>query len=106
LGNDVTAAETTTGLTALHGAAFAGSDRIVQYLVEKGANIDAKDFSGQTPLHKASNIAPEGFTERNFFPYAYRKSTVELLLKLGATPVMEQLSDAGAATAKAPVANQ
>ena len=75
----------------------------------KGANIDAKDFSGQTPLHKASNIAPIGFTERNFFPYAYRKSTVEQLLKLGATPVMDsvaQLSDAGAATAKAPAADQ
>jgi ankyrin repeat protein len=109
LGNNVNAAETTTGLTALHGAAFAGSDRIIQYLVEKGANMDAKDFSGQTPLHKASNIAPEGFTERNFFPYAYRKSTVELLLKLGATPVegsLAQGSDTGAATPKAPAANQ
>ena len=106
LGNDVNAAETTTGLTPLHGAAFAGSDRIIQYLVEHGANLEAKDVSGQTPLHKASNIPPKGFTERNLFPYAYRKSTVELLLKLGATPVEEQLSDAGAASAKAPVANQ
>ena len=44
LGNDVNAAETTTGLTALHGAAFAGSDSIVQYLVEKGANIDEGFF--------------------------------------------------------------
>jgi ankyrin repeat protein len=106
LGNDVNAAEVGTGLTALHGAAFAGSDRIIQYLVEKGANVDAKDVSGQTPLHKASNIAPIGFTERNLFPYAYRKSTVELLLKLGATPVEEtvaQKSDAASATAPAPI---
>ena len=107
LGNDVNAAEEGTGLTALHGAAFAGSDRIIQYLVEKGAHIDAKDVSGQTPLHKASNIAPQGFTERNLFPYAYRKSTVEMLLKLGATPVEDpvaQASDAAAATPKAPAA--
>ena len=109
LGNDVNAAEAGTGLTALHGAAFAGSDRIIQYLAEHGANLDAKDVSGQTPLHKASNIAPKGFTERNLFPYAYRKSTVDLLLKLGATPVdvsVAQGSDAGAATPKAPAADQ
>jgi ankyrin repeat protein len=109
LGNDVNAVEAETGMTALHGAAFAGSDRIIQYLVEKGADMNVKDVSGQTPLHKASNIAPIGFTERNLFPYAYRKSTVELLLKLGATPVEDsgaQRSEAGAATAKAPAANQ
>jgi len=109
LGNDVNAAEAGTGLTALHGPAFSGSDRIIQYLAEKGANWDAKDVSGQTPLHKASNIPPKGFTERNLFPYAYRKSTVDLLLKLGATPVdvsVAQGSDAGAATPKAPAAGQ
>jgi ankyrin repeat protein len=90
MGSDVNAAEEGTGLTALHSAAFMGSDKLIQYLVEKGAQLDAKDVSGQTPLHKASNIAPKGATLRNLFPTnGYLKSTVELLLKLGANPVAE-----------------
>ena len=87
MGSDVNAAEEGTGLTALHSAAFIGGDKIIQYLVENGAQLDAKDVSGQTPLHKASNIAPKGATLRNLFPTSgYLKSTVDLLLKLGATP--------------------
>ena len=104
LGDDVNAAEVGTGLTALHGAAFHGDDKVIQYLVEKGANLGAKDISGQTPLHKASNISPKGATERNLFPAGYRKSTVAMLLKLGATPLddsVAQGSDAGAPKAPA-----
>jgi ankyrin repeat protein len=97
LGIDVNAADT-LGLTALHGAAFFGSNSIIQYLVEKGANVNAKDLSGQTPLDKALNIKPTGtydkeghFTatpvHRALIPEWVPPGTAELLLKLGATPV-------------------
>ena len=91
LGIDVNAADT-LGLTALHGAAFNGSNRIIQYLVEKGANLNAKDISGQTPLDKAMNIKPPGQERgaawhRSLIPLGIApKSTAELLIKLGATP--------------------
>jgi ankyrin repeat protein len=94
LGNDVNAADTAFGLTALHGAAFSGSDRIIQYLAEKGANLDAKDITGQTALHKALNITPPGVDVDNLVPKIVRKSTADLLIKLGATPV--KLSQANA----------
>jgi len=100
-GNDVNAAEKSTGLTPLHGASFHGLNRVIQYLVEKGANLEAKDNAGQTPLYKASNVPPKGAAERNLYPYAYWKSTVELLLKLGATPVVTSATQESGAVAPA-----
>lgn len=92
MGADVNAANN-VGLTALHGAAFGGLDEVVRVLVKGGANIDAKDAAGQTPLAKAMNIKPKiGLDTRKnghsvFVPYTYWKSTADLLLQLGATPV-------------------
>jgi uncharacterized protein len=91
VGADVNAANN-VGLTALHGAAFTGLDEVIRFLVQQGANINARDLSGQTPLDKAMNIKPTvGLdTHRNghdiFVPYTYQKSTAELLIQLGATP--------------------
>jgi ankyrin repeat protein len=93
LGTDVNTVETNTGLTALHCAAFyGGSERIIQYLVEKGANLNAKTKAGQTALDIASNIAPKGKVERNLVPLAYWKGSVDLLLKLGATPTSNSVA--------------
>jgi ankyrin repeat protein len=39
--------------TALHGAAFRGLNEIIQYLVEHGADINARDFRGRTPYRLA-----------------------------------------------------
>jgi hypothetical protein len=39
--------------TALHGAAMNGFDSLVEYLVVKGADLDAKDTHGRTPLDLA-----------------------------------------------------
>jgi ankyrin repeat protein len=71
------------GNTALHVAAQRRLDRIVQFLVERGAAVDVKNEKGQTPLAVAA-AAPRpgaarapGTKEGN--------STADLLKKLGAT---------------------
>ena len=46
-------AQDSKGQTALHGAAFWGKDKIVQFLADSGATVDAKDKKGLTPLDAA-----------------------------------------------------
>ena len=87
LGVNVNAADTTYGLTALHGAASNGSNRIIQFLVDHGANLEAKDKGGQTPLAKALNIKPKGVLVHNLIPDIAWPATAEFLIKLGAVPV-------------------
>jgi ankyrin repeat protein len=55
LGMDVNAVNS-MGLTALHGAANRGSDDIIQFLVDKGAQLDVKDKEGRTPLTWAEGV--------------------------------------------------
>jgi ankyrin repeat protein len=78
LGNDVNAADA-NGDTALHGAALRGSKEIVQFLVDKGAKIDAVNKIGWTPWIIADGV---------FYPNTYNREldTAALLLKLGADP--------------------
>ena len=57
-GVDVNAA-TADGNTALHYAAGAGRDRIVQFLVAHGADLNAKTKKGRTPLDWAQGKRPE-----------------------------------------------
>ena len=49
LGADVNAAND-GGETALHGAAGVGESTIIQFLADKGGNVDAEDEEGRTPL--------------------------------------------------------
>ena len=44
------------GLTVLHNAAAAGHKEITQLLIAKGADVNAKNPSGRTPLDFVSNI--------------------------------------------------
>jgi ankyrin repeat protein len=44
------------GITAVMGAANRGSDEIIEWLVEKGAKLDAKDNEGRTPLAWAEGV--------------------------------------------------
>src|SRR5882672_762466 len=44
------------GITALMGASNRGSDDIIEFLVSKGAKLDAKDNQGRTPLAWAEGV--------------------------------------------------
>jgi hypothetical protein len=86
VGADVNAATKTLGYTALNGAAYNGSNDIIQYLVEKGANLNVKDKMGQTPLSIAEgdpNLLSDDF-ERRAHP-----KTAELIRKLGGDPLAD-----------------
>lgn len=48
------------GRTALHGAVLFGLTEIIQFLAEKGTNLDAKEMYGQTPVTMALGD-PGGF---------------------------------------------
>jgi hypothetical protein len=79
------------GSTALHIAALAGNYKIVQYLLMKGSNINAKMNTGETPLDGALKVL-EGpkVTEhvRN-----ERKRTAELLRRNGAIASKKYLAE-------------
>ena len=63
--------------TALHGAAMRGLNEVVQYLVEQGAGIDARDFRGRTAYRMA-----EG--SKQSFQFQSWPETAALLEVLGA----------------------
>ena len=73
LGSDVNAVN---GLmeTTLHGAAFRGANIVVEYLVEQGAKLDAREANGWIPWAIAN-----GFSYTDF--YKAQKHTAELLAK-------------------------
>ena len=56
---------------------FRGLNEVVQYLVERGANINARDFKGRTAYRMA-----EG--SKQSFQFQSWPETAELLKKLGA----------------------
>jgi hypothetical protein len=73
------------GWTALHGAAYTGADDTLQFLVEKGAKMDVMDEFGQTPLSIAQAVVTPGVINDAYKrARAYRKTTSDLLVKLGA----------------------
>ena len=87
LGADVNAANE-TGLTALHGAAYTGANTIIQFLVDKGAKIDAMDKFAQTPLSITQKIHTVALGDNfDMQPRRVYPSTVNLFLQLGATPL-------------------
>jgi len=55
LGNDINAANS-MGLRAIHGAANRGSNEIIEYLVEHGAELDVADNEGRTPTTWAEGV--------------------------------------------------
>src|SRR5262245_13894845 len=63
--------------SALHAAAFRGWNEVVQYLVEHGANINARDYRGRTPFRIAEGT-------KQSFQFQDWPETAELLRRLGA----------------------
>ena len=55
LGMDVNQANS-MGITALHGAANRGSEDIIRFLVEKGANLEAQDNEHRSALDWAKGV--------------------------------------------------
>ncbi len=74
LGADVNATDN-AGIAALHGAVQNGHNTVIQFLAEKGANLNVKDKTGRTPMSLAR------YVQINFREH---KESAELLLKLGA----------------------
>jgi len=78
------------GWTPLHGAAYKGMDAVVQFLVDRGARLDVFDEYGQTPLSIANAVITAGSKDAYYqSSRVVRKSTADLLLKLGAKPLAE-----------------
>lgn len=86
-GIDINAAND-IGETALHAAAYFQKDPVVLYLIEQGANVNALNKRGETPL-----VIAEGFTGSdtggNTF---YSDSTADVIRKAGGTNRMELTS--------------
>jgi len=74
LGHDVNAVNY-RGETPLHGAAFRGANSVVRYLVEQGADLDARNHLGYSALAIAA-----GFTYTD--TYKQQAETARLLKKL------------------------
>lgn len=63
--------------TALHGAAFRGLNEVIEILVDRGANIDARDYRGRTPFRIA-----EG--SKQSFQFQAYSDTAAFIKSLGA----------------------
>jgi ankyrin repeat protein len=73
-----------SGQTPLHAASYIGSDAIIQYLVEKGAKLDAVDSYGMTPLGIAEAIT-QGNLPRNKRIRRPHPETADLIRQLSAS---------------------
>jgi hypothetical protein len=87
LGTPVNQALPTVGDTALHVAATWRRDAVVQALVDSGADINARNQAGQTPLTAA--LTPPGtqkgtVASDDYESLLHHTQTAELLRKLGA----------------------
>ena len=98
LGADVNAFNA-KGWTAMHAAAFTGANTIVQLLAQKGGKVDVKDKIGQTPWSVAEAISP---IVNDQGALRLHKSTSELLLKLGASPLTDSIVHSKYDVAKSP----
>jgi ankyrin repeat protein len=93
LGNDVNAVDN-RGFTPLHGAAYLGDNEMVNYLASKGAKVDAKSKTGDSPADMANG--PTRFGQPH-------PETVALLEKLGSPNSHNCRSDQCVVAAKANV---
>ena len=88
---------------ALHGAAFRGMNEVIEILVKRGADINARDFRGRTPYRIAEGA-------KQSFQFQAYPETAEFLKTLGANTrlgvpgsVQERARDLAAEAAAAAV---
>lgn len=77
LGADINV-QSSKGKTALHCAAKAGFLKVINVLIENGANIDATDNNGETPLYEAIRSTIKNREKQ--------RAALEALLTQGANP--------------------
>lgn len=83
-GVDINAANK-TGNMALHGAAYYQLDLVAQFLIEKGAKVNARNRAGETPL-----VIAEGFSGSDTGGNTFYSDTMAVLLrKAAAVNIME-----------------
>jgi len=101
LGSDVNAMNEWRGQSAIHAATYMGYADVIEFLASKGADLNAKDKYGQTPMTIALGD-PEGLVYRQLggarYDYSFRqpkadKKIADLLLKLGAAPFTGKYRD-------------
>jgi ankyrin repeat protein len=80
----VDARDTRDGQTALHGAAVEGQVKVIEYLVSRGADVNAVDRFGDSPLEVAitgkHNEAAQVLADhggRSMIPIKWRTAPVE-----------------------------
>ena len=84
VGGDIKAKDSIYGWTPLHYAAHRGNGRAIQSLLEEGADANAKDKHGFTPLHLAVGCETEGSDPIRFGPRANNWLGVRWLVQGGA----------------------
>jgi ankyrin repeat protein len=72
--------------TALHGAAERGFTAFVTFLAANGADLQAKDANGRTPLDLAKGIGVPGVRQAAGEPFPETAALIESLLAKGAPP--------------------
>jgi ankyrin repeat protein len=100
----INAAEAGTGNTPLHRAAEAGQLMVAQFLLNNGADTEAKSQSGRTPLHRAAAAGHKAMVELLLSKHANVKATdkdgltpLHLAAENGYRSVAESLLAHGAA---------
>ena len=101
-GADVNAVAT-DGRTAVHGAALQGYDDVIRYLAAHGADLQAKDKKGFTPLDTALGRAGGfGFTGGEGVVREGTASVLRQLMGMNATPASPAAQGAAAGAVAAP----
>ena len=88
--------------TALHGAAQRGYDYVVKFLAEHGAELDARDVNGKTPLDLAMGNYSEDFLRQKPEPHPTTVALLKSLLAANASSATSAIKAAagGADTAE------
>ena len=78
-------AENVIGNTALHGAAYFQSDPVAQFLLDNGAEVNARNKAGETPLVLAEGYTGVDTGDNTF----YSESTADLLRQADGVDIIE-----------------